>query len=418
MPDMYGDGEYDLAGFCVGIVDNAKLVDGSGIRVGDKIVGLASTGLHSNGFSLARKDPQPKSGLGPDDPFPGADGATVRDVLLAPHPDLCGSGPLPAARPGRARHGPHHRRRLLRQHPARAAQSGGSPHRLRQLGDAPGLPVAARSGRTFLARRSCRSSTAASAMCWCCPKSRWKRPSTASRPSACPPGPSAPSPAAPATANRWSSTSTRPSLVLHPLLKGKARAFPFFWAGDIHERESMAGALPAPQGSAPPGPRARHPPPGVTAAGAGTGTGRARARLEALGTALEATAAALPEQERTGLCRIRDEARALCGRARAAPAAFRKDLLAGGPGPALPAGRHAGLVPLFPALAFRPSATGPRSGTGRVGSCLFLPALLPGSRPAARPSLMQGARRGYRPALSRTLRPFLVRYMDSGPPPV
>ena len=55
MPDMYGDGEYDLAGFCVGIVDNAKLVDGSGIRVGDKIVGLASTGLHSNGFSLVRK---------------------------------------------------------------------------------------------------------------------------------------------------------------------------------------------------------------------------------------------------------------------------------------------------------------------------------------------------------------------------
>ena len=83
MPDMYSDGEYDLAGFCVGIVDNAKLVDGSGIRVGDKIVGLASTGLHSNGFSLARKI-LAKSGLGPDDPFPGADGATVRDVLLAP----------------------------------------------------------------------------------------------------------------------------------------------------------------------------------------------------------------------------------------------------------------------------------------------------------------------------------------------
>ena len=55
MPDMYGDGEYDLAGFCVGIVDNAKLVDGSGIRVGDKIVGLAATGLHSNGYSLVRR---------------------------------------------------------------------------------------------------------------------------------------------------------------------------------------------------------------------------------------------------------------------------------------------------------------------------------------------------------------------------
>ena len=72
-----------VAAVSVGIVDNAKLVDGSGIRVGDKIVGLASTGLHSNGFSLARKILD-KSGLGPDDPFPGAGGATVRDVLLAP----------------------------------------------------------------------------------------------------------------------------------------------------------------------------------------------------------------------------------------------------------------------------------------------------------------------------------------------
>lgn len=83
MPDMYAPGEYDLAGFCVGIVDNAKLVDGSGIRVGDSIVGIASSGLHSNGYSLARKI-LAKSGLSPDDPFPGADGATVRDVLLAP----------------------------------------------------------------------------------------------------------------------------------------------------------------------------------------------------------------------------------------------------------------------------------------------------------------------------------------------
>ena len=90
--DYFATGKLDVdtahtvtsgAGFCVGIVDNAKLVDGSGIRVGDKIVGLASTGLHSNGFSLARKILD-KSGLGPDDPFPGADGATVRDVLLAP----------------------------------------------------------------------------------------------------------------------------------------------------------------------------------------------------------------------------------------------------------------------------------------------------------------------------------------------
>ncbi len=55
LPGMYSPGEYDLAGFSVGVVDYAKVVDGSSIRVGDKLIGLASSGLHSNGFSLARK---------------------------------------------------------------------------------------------------------------------------------------------------------------------------------------------------------------------------------------------------------------------------------------------------------------------------------------------------------------------------
>jgi phosphoribosylformylglycinamidine cyclo-ligase len=55
MPGVYGDDEYDLAGFCVGIVEREKLIDGSEIRVGDQIIGLASSGIHSNGFSLARK---------------------------------------------------------------------------------------------------------------------------------------------------------------------------------------------------------------------------------------------------------------------------------------------------------------------------------------------------------------------------
>lgn len=55
MPGFYPDGEYDLAGFCCGVVDADKLIDGSEIRVGDRIVGIASSGLHSNGFSLARR---------------------------------------------------------------------------------------------------------------------------------------------------------------------------------------------------------------------------------------------------------------------------------------------------------------------------------------------------------------------------
>ena len=82
MPDMYADGEYDLAGFCVGMADNAKIVDGSGIRVGDVLIGLASSGIHSNGYSLVRKILD-KSGLGPDDTMPGSD-RTVKDVLLEP----------------------------------------------------------------------------------------------------------------------------------------------------------------------------------------------------------------------------------------------------------------------------------------------------------------------------------------------
>jgi phosphoribosylformylglycinamidine cyclo-ligase len=55
MPGLYQEGEYDLAGFVVGVVDNSKIVDGSEIRVGHKVVGIASSGLHSNGYSLVRK---------------------------------------------------------------------------------------------------------------------------------------------------------------------------------------------------------------------------------------------------------------------------------------------------------------------------------------------------------------------------
>jgi len=55
MPGLYKNGEYDLAGFCVGVVDADKRIDGSEIRAGDRIIGIASNGLHSNGFSLARK---------------------------------------------------------------------------------------------------------------------------------------------------------------------------------------------------------------------------------------------------------------------------------------------------------------------------------------------------------------------------
>ena len=55
MPGFYPDGEYDVAGFAVGVVDRKKMIDGHTIQEGDVIIGLPSTGVHSNGFSLVRK---------------------------------------------------------------------------------------------------------------------------------------------------------------------------------------------------------------------------------------------------------------------------------------------------------------------------------------------------------------------------
>lgn len=82
MPGMYAPGDYDLAGFCVGLVDNVHIVDGSGISVGDVVIGLASSGIHSNGYTLVRKIFE-ASGARPDDIVPGTE-RCFRDVLLEP----------------------------------------------------------------------------------------------------------------------------------------------------------------------------------------------------------------------------------------------------------------------------------------------------------------------------------------------
>ncbi len=82
MPGFYPDGEYDLSGFCVGMVDYDRIVDGSQIATGDQIIGLASTGPHSNGYSLVRKIFD-ASGLKGDDILPG-DTQTVAQALMAP----------------------------------------------------------------------------------------------------------------------------------------------------------------------------------------------------------------------------------------------------------------------------------------------------------------------------------------------
>jgi phosphoribosylformylglycinamidine cyclo-ligase len=83
MPDLYATGEYDLAGFSVGVVDRGHVIDGSAISAGDKVLGLASSGLHSNGFSLVRKIVFEIAGLAPDDHVAEL-GKSVADALLEP----------------------------------------------------------------------------------------------------------------------------------------------------------------------------------------------------------------------------------------------------------------------------------------------------------------------------------------------
>jgi phosphoribosylformylglycinamidine cyclo-ligase len=83
MPGFYTADEYDLAGFTVGVVERDRIIDGSTITVGDTLIGLASTGLHSNGYSLARKVLFERMGLGINDVIPET-GRTVADELLTP----------------------------------------------------------------------------------------------------------------------------------------------------------------------------------------------------------------------------------------------------------------------------------------------------------------------------------------------
>lgn len=84
MPGMYNPGEYDIAGAIVGIVDRKRIVDGARIVPGDALIGLYSSGLHTNGYSLARHICFEVAGLGIDDPMPGT-GRTVAESLMAPH---------------------------------------------------------------------------------------------------------------------------------------------------------------------------------------------------------------------------------------------------------------------------------------------------------------------------------------------
>ncbi|MFD2334402.1 phosphoribosylformylglycinamidine cyclo-ligase [Cohnella sp. GCM10020058] len=84
MPGMYQDGEYDIAGFTVGIVDKPKAIDGSGIAAGDAVIGLGSSGVHSNGFSLVRRLLLDTKGYKFEDKLPELEGKTLGEVLIEP----------------------------------------------------------------------------------------------------------------------------------------------------------------------------------------------------------------------------------------------------------------------------------------------------------------------------------------------
>ena len=84
LPAMYNEGEYDLAGFCVGVAEREEIIDGKAIREGDVLIGVASSGFHSNGYSLIRKAVFEMGGLDVGTQLPEFENKTVADILLRP----------------------------------------------------------------------------------------------------------------------------------------------------------------------------------------------------------------------------------------------------------------------------------------------------------------------------------------------
>ena len=133
MPGLYADGDYDLAGCIVGIIERDRIIDGSRVQPGDTLVGLASSGLHTNGYSLARHvlldgpDPIPLN-----EPLPIL-GRSLAEELLAPHRCYAPRRPRAFRRVRHSWHGASDGRRVLRKHPAHPAHGLQRHHRTPQL---------------------------------------------------------------------------------------------------------------------------------------------------------------------------------------------------------------------------------------------------------------------------------------------
>ena len=139
MPGMYHGEDYDLAGFCVGVVEKDRIIDGSNTAAGDVVLGLPSSGPHSNGFSLIRKIIE----LGGADLEAEVGGAALADLLMAPTRIYV--RPLLALlqRAAGARTGAHHRRRPGRQHSSGDPGRAGSGSRAQCLAAHAGIRMAA-----------------------------------------------------------------------------------------------------------------------------------------------------------------------------------------------------------------------------------------------------------------------------------
>ena len=147
MPGLYKDGDYDLGGFAVGAAERGTLLPRADIAAGDAVIGLASSGVHSNGFSLVRKIVE---AFGPRLRGAGAVFAGHDARRRAADADAALRQIMPARDPRNRRDQgpcPHHRRRLHRQHPARAAKASRRRHRSGAAAGAAGVQMAGGAGR-------------------------------------------------------------------------------------------------------------------------------------------------------------------------------------------------------------------------------------------------------------------------------
>ena len=152
MPGFYADGEYDLAGFIVGAVDRDKMITGAGIKPGDVLIGLPSTGLHTNGYSLARKLLFEVAGYKPTQ-YVTAIKEKAGAALLQDAPQLSARDSEAGRRRAHHRHGAHHRRRHHGESAAHSAQGRHRAGRDRLLAGAAHLRASARAGQRVRRKR-------------------------------------------------------------------------------------------------------------------------------------------------------------------------------------------------------------------------------------------------------------------------